>query len=94
MRKSIFNLKLYTLVPLKQLIFDKYVTIILWILYLLYSFVFSFIRIKSVVLEKRPRDKKKKKNIVLLLMTCNIFVVSILRFELKIYNYTNIMIIK
>jgi hypothetical protein len=37
---------------------------------------------------------KKIKKIVLLLMTCNIFVVSLLRFELKIYNYTNIMITK
>jgi hypothetical protein len=42
---------------------------------------------------KPPQDQKKKKN-VLLLFTCNIFGVSLLRFELKIYNYTNIMIIK
>jgi hypothetical protein len=40
------------------------------------------------------QGKKKKWKIVLLLMTCNKFVVSLLRFELKIYNYTNIMIIK
>jgi hypothetical protein len=39
-----------------------------------------------------PRAKKKE--IFLLLMTCNIFVVSLLRFELKIYNYINIIIIK
>jgi hypothetical protein len=40
-----------------------------------------------------PRAKKKKK-IFLLLMTCNIFIVSILGFEHKIYNCKNIMIIK
>jgi hypothetical protein len=42
----------------------------------------------------KPPQGQKKKKIVLLLMTCNIFVVSLLRFELEIYNYTNIMIIK
>jgi hypothetical protein len=43
---------------------------------------------------KPPPGPKKIKKIVLLLMTCNIFVVSLLCFELKIYNYTNIMKIK
>jgi hypothetical protein len=41
-----------------------------------------------------PSSKKIRKKIVLLLMTCNIFIVLLLHFELKIYNYTNIMIIK
>jgi hypothetical protein len=45
-------------------------------------------------LKPSPGPKKKIKKNILLLMTCNIFVVSLLRFELKIYNYTNIMIIK
>jgi hypothetical protein len=44
--------------------------------------------------EHPPGPKKRKKKIVLLLMTCNRFAVSLLRFELKIYNYKNIKINK
>jgi hypothetical protein len=54
----------------------------------------AYIRERGVPGSNPPPQGHKKKKIVLLFMTCNIFVVSLLLFELKIYNYTNIMINK
>jgi hypothetical protein len=62
-----------------------------------YSYSVAFIggRVEKVFkLASRAKKKKKNEKIVILLMTCKIFIVSLLHFELKIYNYTKIIIIE